>query len=568
MQPEWILIPILVFVAIILVLLLRRPSYARCPQCGRRRAPGEPNCRSCGHTYSIAKQLVDAQTMQHGVPYITIVTGPASGQTVPITSDQFTIGRSATSQFRIEGELVSRYHAMITHQNEMWALYDRDSTNGTWVGGRRIAQHVLQPGDQIQVGPAVFVFQLAGAPVRAQPVQVVEDARISTPSPDAVARQVHALANYQLTPITGGVGGAARVYKGVSQRDGSVVAVKMLYQNDPYLRTKFEQEGRKIGLLLRHPHIAEVYHYGQAGDGSFYIIMEYAANGSLRQKIPTKGLSLNEAIRITGEVCDALEYAHRQRIVHRDVKPENILFSAQDSVKLVDFGIAKIAGARTVTQDGMIIGTPYYMSFEQAKGRQVDPRSDIYSLGIVLYEMLTGVVPFTGDPLTVVHQHITQVPTPPRRLNPSIPARTEKVILKALDKNINKRYRSAEQMAQALGYSNSKSPARVEKEQFRPIPAVQQDQRHTVIRLVDPTRGYTLSLPEGQTVLRRKEINSSDGQISREHARVIRDHTQLWLEDMESTNGSFLNGQRIFEPSILRLGDEIRIGNTTLRVQS
>jgi len=504
---------------------------------------------------------------EQGVPYFSIIAGSVAEQNVPITNDRFTIGRDTTSRLCIKGELVSRNHAMIVHQNEKWILYDLESTNGTWVNGQRIAQHILRHGDQIQIGPAVSVFQLTGLAVQPDPIPIAADVQIATPSPEAVVQQVHELIDYQLTPIAGGTGGAARVYKGVSQRNSSVVAIKVLYQNDPYLRTKFEQEGRKIGVLLRHPHIAEVYHYGQANDGSFYIIMEYAAKGSLRQRISTNGIPLNEAIRITGEVCDALEYAHRQKIVHRDVKPENILFSAQEGVKLVDFGIAKIAGARTVTQDGMIIGTPYYMSFEQAKGRQVDPRSDIYSLGIVLYEMLTGVVPFTGNPLTVVHQHITKAPTPPRRINPKIPSHIEKAILKALEKDINKRHRSAEQMARALGYSINGSPSGLEG-QPSPAPAVQKPQGDAVIYLVGLSSGRSLALPEGETVLRRKEINPVDGQISRDHARIYRRNAQLWLEDMESTNGTFLKGQRIFSPSILSVGDDIRIGNTTLRVQS
>jgi len=569
MQAAWILVPIILITLVIIVLLLRSPAYTRCPSCGRRRKPGQAACPACGFTYSSKVPTPSDRSRSpppQEAPYLVAIAGPLRGQSIPITSSYFTIGRSVDNELRIEGRLVSRQHALIVHQDGQYILYDRESTNGTWVDGRRIAQHVLQPGEQIQIGPAVFVFQRTGVAVEPQPVRPVEPVRIPTPSPEAVAQRVHALSEYNLIPIPGGSGGAARVYKGVSRRDGSVVAVKILYQTDPYLRAKFEQEGRKIGLLLRHPHIAEVYHYGQSDDGTCYIIMEYVENGSLRQRLRPRGMPLDQVIRIAGEVCDALHYAHSQGVVHRDVKPENILFTSKEEVKLVDFGIAKLTGERTVTQDGLLIGTPLYMSYEQAKGQPVDPRSDIYALGIVLYEMLTGQVPFTGQPLTVVHKHLTEAPTPPSKLNSSIPPEVERVVMKALEKDIKKRFRSAEEMARALGYT---APFSLPKPRMAKPPVYPEEphRRAAAPRLVVVHTGRVLPLTGNVTVLHRRDINPMDRLISREHARVIRRGPNLWLEDLGSTNGTYLNGQRLFEPALLRVGDEIRLGASIVRVE-
>jgi serine/threonine-protein kinase len=298
--------------------------------------------------------------------------------------------------------------------------------------------------------------------------------------------------------------------------------------------------------------------------------MEYVGNGSLRQRIrPRVGLALDEAVRIVGETCDALQYAHSQGIVHRDIKPENILFGERHEVKLADFGIAKLAGAMTVTQDGLLIGTPYYMSYEQAKGLPVDARSDIYALGVVLYEMLTGCVPFTGDALTVVHKHLTEMPVPPSRLSSSIPPHVEQVVLKALEKDVNKRYANAEQMARALGYTMPFSqPGSTGAKPIvaRPAKASLQRPSSAPGRLTVLHSGHVLPLVGDVMVLHRRDINPDDALISRDHARIVRHGGNWWLEDIRSTNGTFLNGQRIFEPVLVRAGDEVRLGSTTLRI--
>jgi serine/threonine-protein kinase len=190
----------------------------------------------------------------------------------------------------------------------------------------------------------------------------------------------------------------------------------------------------------------------------FYIIMEYMDNGSLRGRLRPDGLPLNTIIPIIGQTCDALFYAHKMGVIHRDVKPENIMFSSRGVVKLVDFGIAKLTSAPTITREGWLIGTPYYMSYEQSKGQEVTPQSDIYSLGVVLYEMLTGRVPFTGGALTIIYKHIHERPIPPRSINPHIPPYMERAVLRALEKDPSKRFQTAEEMARAIGYTLPMSP--------------------------------------------------------------------------------------------------------------
>lgn len=556
MDASTIFVPVLLLTGVLVLLLLFLPL---------RKARKTPLPQSIPPSASNSPSILPSLGSS-----LTSIAGPLQGQSIPIVSSYFAIGRSKENELVIDGGLVSRQHAIIAYQQGQYVLFDRESTNGTWINGRRVAQYALQPGDQIMIGPAVLVFQSAGSAAESPPVRPIDLPHVPTPSPEFVAQRVYGLEDYSLTLLPGGEGGAARVYRGVSREDGSVVAVKVLIKADPYLRTKFEQEGRKIGLLLRHPHITEVLHYGETQDGTFYILMEYVGNGSLRQRIrPRVGLTLDEAVRVVGETCDALQYAHSQGIVHRDIKPENILFGERHEVKLADFGIAKLAGAMTVTQDGLLIGTPYYMSYEQAKGLPVDARSDIYALGVVLYEMLTGCVPFTGDALTVVHKHLTEMPVPPSRLSSSIPPHVEQVVLKALEKDVNKRYANAEQMARALGYTMPFSqPGSTSAKPIgaRPVKASLQRTSPVPGHLTVLHSGHVLPLMGNVTVLHRREINPDDALISRDHARVVRRGGNWWLEDIRSTNGTFLNGQRIFEPALMRAGDEVRLGSTLLRI--
>lgn len=260
-----------------------------------------------------------------------------------------------------------------------------------------------------------------------------------------------------------GKGGMATVYEAKLPSGDGHVALKVAHgdQSD-FLKEEAENLANLV-TILDHPNILRILplplgegerDYYIARDpktNSWYIALEYVNGGSLRDKLNReKRIEVREAIKIISQVGSALDYAHSKGVIHLDIKSTNILFnqlpSGEVKVLLSDFGIAKIKGRRT----GWLAGTAYYRSPEQASGKEVDHRSDIYSLGVVLYEMLTGRVPFEGTTLDVMHQRIHQLPPPPSTINPHIPKEVEAVILKALAKNPKTRFQSVKEMVAAL----------------------------------------------------------------------------------------------------------------------
>ncbi|HKS70849.1 MAG TPA: protein kinase, partial [Ktedonobacterales bacterium] len=253
-----------------------------------------------------------------------------------------------------------------------------------------------------------------------------------------------------------GRGGMATIYRAVDLRMGRTVAVKILrevYSSDPKFVTRFQREARAASAL-QHPNIIQVFDYGQSGP-SYYIVMEFVEGTDLRRYLKRQGVLSNErAIEIAHDVALGLGAAHKRGIVHRDVKPQNVMLNDAGLVKLTDFGIAsmyKDAEAERLTTTGMTLGTVQYYAPEQAQGEVVSPAADIYALGIVMYEMLTGRTPFDGDtPVAVAMRHIQDPPDPPSLLNPRIPPGLERVILKCLEKDPRARYRDGDALAYAL----------------------------------------------------------------------------------------------------------------------
>jgi serine/threonine protein kinase len=249
-----------------------------------------------------------------------------------------------------------------------------------------------------------------------------------------------------------GRGGMATVYKAYQPSLDRYVAVKVLptyLAHDPDFAARFRREARAIAKL-NHPHILPVHDYGQEGELS-YIVMRYVEGGTLK-KILGRPLALDRTVDILSQIGDALDYAHQQDIIHRDVKPANVLLDRGRWALLSDFGLAKMAAASVqLTKTGVGLGTPAYMSPEQAQGKPVDGQSDIYSLGIMLFEMLTGQVPFEADtPLAVLIKHLTAPLPLPRKMNPDIPESVERVILKAVAKAPEDRFRRVSNMVEAL----------------------------------------------------------------------------------------------------------------------
>src|SRR5262245_7232331 len=246
-------------------------------------------------------------------------------------------------------------------------------------------------------------------------------------------------------------GGMADVFVAYDRQLKRRVAVKVLFSEfarDPSFVERFRREAQNAASL-NHPNIAAVYDWGQER-GTYYIVMEYVEGRSLRDIIRTEGpLPAAAAARITSELADALAFAHRNGVVHRDVKPGNVLITASGQLKLPDFGIAANQGDANqgLTQTGSVMGTATYFSPEQAQGHPVDGRSDVYSLGVVLYEMLAGVPPFTGEsPVAVAMKHVREVPPPMRTRVPDVPAQLESIVNAALTKDIEMRYQSADEM--------------------------------------------------------------------------------------------------------------------------
>ncbi|MEA2488007.1 MAG: eukaryotic-like serine/threonine-protein kinase [Actinomycetota bacterium] len=253
-----------------------------------------------------------------------------------------------------------------------------------------------------------------------------------------------------------GSGGMAEVYRARDELLGREVAVKVLHERfarDRAFVERFKREAQSAANI-NHPNIVSLYDYGSDGD-TYYIVMEFIDGRSLAEVIEQEGPLLPErAAEIASEVAQALQRAHATGLVHRDIKPSNVMLTSSGQTKVTDFGIARALGSdaeQTMTQTGMVIGTAAYLSPEQAQGAPVDERSDVYALGVVLYEMLTGRPPFQGDtPLAVAYKHVRETADPPSKLNPDVPASLDAVTMKALAKNRDNRYSSAAEMNEDL----------------------------------------------------------------------------------------------------------------------
>jgi len=250
-----------------------------------------------------------------------------------------------------------------------------------------------------------------------------------------------------------GVGGMAEVYKAYQPSMDRYVAIKVILQRfaqDATFLQRFQREARAVSRL-EHPFILPVHDYGEA-EGRPYLVMRYLGQGTLKDKLSGQPMPLDEVNRIIGQVGGALDYAHRVGIIHRDVKPSNILMDAEGNAFLADFGLAKMMEASVqLTGTGVGIGTPAYMSPEQGQGETVDSRTDVYSLGVMLYEMALGRMPYQADtPLALVYKHV-HVPLPlPRAILPSLLEAVERVILRAMAKDREDRFPTVGEMVHAL----------------------------------------------------------------------------------------------------------------------
>ncbi len=257
---------------------------------------------------------------------------------------------------------------------------------------------------------------------------------------------------YELVEFIG-KGGMALVYRAIDRRTGHSVAVKILrpeYNQDAEFSSRFQREALAASRMSHH-NIVNLLDVGQA-DNMRYLVMEYVQGRTLKEVIRQKGaLPPTVAAQIGIRILSALQHAHKNGIIHRDIKPQNVLVHKDGLIKVADFGIARVAGWDTVSQEDSVMGSVHYFSPEQAQGKPVTAASDLYSVGVVLYEMLTGKPPFDGEtPVAVAMQHIGSKPRPISEINPAVPPAMERVVEKAMEKQPAQRYQSALEMAQDL----------------------------------------------------------------------------------------------------------------------
>jgi serine/threonine-protein kinase len=251
-----------------------------------------------------------------------------------------------------------------------------------------------------------------------------------------------------------GIGGMAEVYKATDEVLGRTVAVKVMlpqYASDPTFAARFKQEAQSAANL-QSPYIVNIYDWGHEGvDNTYFIVMEYVRGTDLKTAIQQRGaINQRKAAEIGSQVCAALSVAHGYDIIHRDIKPHNIMVQPDGNTKVMDFGIARASGS-SMTQTGSVLGTAYYVSPEQAQGKPLTPATDLYSLGVVLYEATCGQVPFDApDAVAVALKQVNEQPVPPTQINPDIDPELEAIILRAMEKNPLERYATAEQMRTAL----------------------------------------------------------------------------------------------------------------------
>ncbi|MGD9047002.1 MAG: FHA domain-containing serine/threonine-protein kinase [Anaerolineae bacterium] len=358
-----------------------------------------------------------------------------------------------------------------------------------------------------------------------------------------------------------GRGGMAVVYKAYDTVLQRTVALKVLLPllaaNREFTR-RFSREAI-TAANLKHQGIVVIHDVGSY-ENFQYIVMEYLEGPTLQQEIQEKGaMPITRVSSILGQLAEALDYAHGQELIHRDVKPANIIIGAQECVTLTDFGLVKAATNTQITGEGAAIGTLKYMSPEQAQGREIDSRSDIYSLGVVVYEMLIGETPFAGTtPYQTLQQLIHDSPPPLTQRNPQIPARVEQVVLQALAKEPGRRFSTAGRFAQALATFTGLD--------------TQTDslQLGIVLVLVDPD-GREYPVHKGRTTIGRdagNDIVIPINQVSRHHAQIQYGQAGCTVTDMGSTNGTSINGAATPPdvPQPISPGDALGIGPIALTV--
>ncbi len=359
------------------------------------------------------------------MPTLLLENGPDRGKGLELKpGETYTLGRDATCQLVLQGELVSRQHCRLKEFKGAYYVKDLDSKNGVFLNDQRVVQAEMKSGDKLQLGDTVLTFL---------------DESL------AKAKEEKTLGGYRLLERVGR-GGMGTVYRAIQISLDREVALKVLSPDlvkDPAFVEQFFREARAAGQL-NHPHIVQVYDVGQEGDVFFYS-MEFVRGGSLEDRLRNEGtLQVAEVLRIAHEAAQALEYAESRGIVHRDIKPDNLMLAEDGRVRVADLGLALSLKSSADHKGQPILGTPHFISPEQALRREVDIRSDLYSLGATIYRMLAGRTLFQGSSAEeIVKKAVREEPQPLRELNAEVPEKIAALVHRLLQKNPDDRFASA-----------------------------------------------------------------------------------------------------------------------------
>jgi serine/threonine-protein kinase len=334
------------------------------------------------------------------------------------------------------------------------------------------------------------------------------------------------------------------------QKKPQKVAIKVLEvdieANSEYI-LRFKKEAF-ICSKFSHPNIVKVYSYG-IFDKKYYIVMEFIDGKDLSFYIRNnKSRSIKDILNFAYQIASALSFAHKNKVIHRDIKPQNIILDKSGKIKITDFGIAKINVPQALTVEGeRVMGTTYYMSPEQIKGELIDLKTDIYSMGILLYEMITGKNPYAADtPLAIINGHLYKTPMPLKNIRNDVPDYLINIINKCIAKNKNYRFNSADEILQAL------KSQKIEQSKAKSRSSLFWEEIQKVIEIKND-----------ETFIGRGELNNiflKDSHVSRKHAKITISSGIYIIEDLGSMNGTYVNGEKI-SMHYLNNGDKIKIGN-------